>query len=342
MVSKNRKKLSVAAAVLSLVLLTTACRGTEMPYDQHDPFEIGKEQDEDISKKLFGLGEHHHDETDDEPDVVMNGPDIPPEGTSYEEWKGIKYTTDTSFNLRSFWAMRGYDSNDLAREGIVMYPEAIEDARLEIIDAKVEPIGGEMKLRSGGSVDISIELRWTGTMSGIFNNSAPSWYIQWSENVPHPCDAYTGTSLLNYTDKETEDDRDTSISPGQAIASSMTESDVTWQGRTYRLFAKSDTRNSSSSDWSLYDLDDGKTRFTCPASVDTTLTFRVPADYDGLVLAICKDITDQREYSIDQNGNYIHYSDLYADVLTTRNGIRQSADDYYFVRVSDLLELFSE
>ena len=44
MVSKNRKKLSVAAAVLSLVLLTTACRGTEMPYDQHDPFEIGKEQ----------------------------------------------------------------------------------------------------------------------------------------------------------------------------------------------------------------------------------------------------------------------------------------------------------
>ena len=273
---------------------------------------------------------------------VMHGPDVPPDGQRYDEWKGFEYTTETTFPVRTFWTYTMYETANPDSFGLIRDPENIEDGVLRIVDAKAEPVGGEMKLRSGGSVDISIELRWTGTMSGIFNNSAPSWYIQWSENVPHPCDAYTGTSLLNYTDKETEDDRDTSISPGQAIASSMTESDVTWQGRTYRLFAKSDTRNSSSSDWSLYDLDDGKTRFTCPASVDTTLTFRVPADYDGLVLAICKDITDQREYSIDQNGNYIHYSDLYADVLTTRNGIRQSADDYYFVRVSDLLELFSE
>ena len=43
----------------------------------------------------------------------------------------------------------------------------------------------------------------------------------------------------------------------------------------------------------------------------------------------------------DQNGNYIHYSDLYADILTTRDGTKQSPDDFYFVRVSDLLEKFS-
>ena len=273
---------------------------------------------------------------------VMHGPDVPPDGQRYDEWKGFEYTTETTFPVRTYWTFTMYKDGNPDSLGLVRDPENIEDAVLRIVDAKAEPVGGEMKLRSGGSVDITIELRWTGTMSGTFKSGTPDWYIQWSENFPYPCDAYTGTSLLNYTDKETEDDRDTSISPGQAIASSMTESDVTWQGRTYRLFAKSDTRNSSSSDWDLEFLDDGRTRFSCPASVDTTLTFRIPQDYDGLVLALCKDITDQRDYSIDKNGNYIHYSDLYADVLTTKNGQKKSADDFYFIKVSDLLEKFSE
>ena len=272
---------------------------------------------------------------------VMHGPDVPPDGQRYDEWKGFEYTTETTFPVKTFWTYTMYKTGNPDSFGLVRDPENIEDGVLSIVDAKAEPVGGEMKLRSGGSVDITVELRWTGTMKGIFKSGTPDWYIQWSENTADPVDAYTGTSLLNYVDRATEDDRDTSISPGQAVASSMTESDVTWQGRTYRLFAKSDTRNSSSSDWSLYDLDDQKTKFVCPASVDTTLTFRIPADYDGLVLAICKDLSVHRDTHIDQNGNYIHYSDLYADILTTRDGTKQSPDDFYFVRVSDLLEKFS-
>lgn len=239
MVTKKRKKLSVIVAALSLALLTSACRGTEMPYDLPEPFESGKEQDEDISKKLFGLGEHNHGDEEDQPDVVMNGPDIPPEGTSYDEWKGIKYTTDTSFNLRSFWAMQGYDSHDMAEEGIVMYPEAIEDARLEIIDAKVEPIGGEMKLRSGGYVDITIETRWTGTMNyyvkpGYF---AFPYSFCFSENPALPFDKYTGTSLIN--DLDTDDSEKDDINIGEAVDTGMVESGVTWKGQTYRLDRKS-------------------------------------------------------------------------------------------------------
>ena len=121
----------------------------------------------------------------------------------------------------------------------------------------------------------------------------------------------------------------------------MAESDITWNGRTYRLFAQSDIRNASFSDWN--ERQDGdKYRFTCPAALETTLTFRVPADYDGLVLAIDKDITDERDYYLTENGEYINSSDLYADILTRSDGTKQSADDFYFIRVSDLLEYFQD
>ena len=76
--------------------------------------------------------------------------------------------------------------------------------------------------------------------------------------------------------------------------------------------------------------------------METTLTFRVPADYDGLVLAIDKDITDEKADNIDNAGNALPVIDLYADILTTSKGVKQTADDFYFVRVSDLLEKFEE
>ena len=66
------------------------------------------------------------------------------------------------------------------------------------------------------------------------------------------------------------------------------------------------------------------------------------ADYDGLVLAIDKDITDERDYHLTENGEYISSSDLYADILTRSDGTKQSADDFYFIRVSDLLEYFQD
>ena len=59
-----------------------------------------------------------------------------------------------------------------------------------------------------------------------------------------------------------------------------------------------------------------------------------------MVLAIDKDITDQRDDNITKNGEFISFPDLYADILTTASGVRQSADDFYFVKVSDLLEHF--
>ena len=68
----------------------------------------------------------------------------------------------------------------------------------------------------------------------------------------------------------------------------------------------------------------------------------IPADYDGLVLAIDKDITDEKADNIDNAGNALPVIDLYADILTTSKGVKQTADDFYFVRVSDLLEKFEE
>ena len=340
MVIKNRKRISAIAAALSLVLLTAACGGTEMPYGMPEPFEFGKEQDQEMSKKLFGLGEHNHGDEEDKADVVMNGPDIPPEGKSYDEWKGIRYTSETDFNLKSFWALQGYDSYDLEQEGIVMYPESIEDARLEIIDAKVEPIGGEMKLRSGGYVDITIETRWTGTMNYYVK---PGYYafpysFCFSENPALPFDKYTGTSLIN--DLDTDDSEKDDINIGEAVDTGMVESGVTWKGQTYRLFAKSDTRNASFES-SYFDFEDGKKIEVVPAAVEITLTLRVPADYDGLALAIDKDITDEKSTRISPKGEWLTNSDLYADILTTSDGNKQSPDDYYFVSVPDLIEKFS-
>ena len=200
-----------------------------------------------------------------------------------------------------------------------------------------------MKLRSSGYVDITIELVWTGTMNGyedyeLLEDRYIDWGIHWEENTPYPCDAYTGTSLLNYHDAD-EEKADEGIYPGQAVASSMVESVITWKERTYRLFAKSDIRNASSHDWTT-SYEDGRFTFSCPGRVETTLTFRVPADYDGLVLAIDKDITDEKADNLDASGNDVPVTDLYADILTTNKGVKQTADDFYFVRVSDLLEKF--
>ena len=234
-----------------------------------------------------------------------------------------------------------YNHSKVSDYDLIQDPEAIEDGKLEIIDCKAEPVGGEMKLRSGGYVDITVELRWTGTMNGkeSLSGHVPSWMIRWQENTPYPCDAYTGTSLLNYSGSDDDEPQD--ISPGQATATSMVESDITYNGRTYRLFAKSDIRNSSSGDWST-DYSDDYFTFSCPGSVDTTFTFRVPADYDGLVLAIDKDISDQKKDEIDETGEFYQIDDLYADVLTTKKGVKQSPDEFYFVRVSDLIEHFKD
>ena len=266
----------------------------------------------------FGGGQPDPQEKEN-PASVMVKPDTPPDGQRYDEWKGFQYTDQTEFDVKTYWTFVMYNHSKVSDYDLIQDPEAIEDGKLEIIDCKAEPVGGEMKLRSGGYVDITVELRWTGTMNGKENLSGhvPSWMIRWQENTPYPCDAYTGTSLLNYSGSDDDEPQD--ISPGQATATSMVESDITYNGRTYRLFAKSDIRNSSSGDWST-DFSD---------------------DY-GLVLAIDKDISDQKKDEIDETGEFYQIDDLYADVLTTKKGVKQSPDEFYFVRVSDLIEHFKD
>ena len=275
----------------------------------------------------FGGGQPDPEEKEN-PASVMVKPDTPPDGQRYDEWKGFQYTDQTEFDVKTYWTFVMYNHSKVSDYDLIQDPEAIEDGKLEIIDCKAEPVGGEMKLRSGGYVDITVELRWTGTMNG---KESLSGHV--------PSDAYTGTSLLNYSGSDDDEPQD--ISPGQATATSMVESDITYNGRTYRLFAKSDIRNSSSGDWST-DYSDDYFTFSCPGSVDTTFTFRVPADYDGLVLAIDKDISDQKKDEIDETGEFYQIDDLYADVLTTKKGVKQSPDEFYFVRVSDLIEHFKD
>jgi len=86
----------------------------------------------------------------------VQGPDIPPAGVRYDEWKGFEYSTDTSFPVRTYWSFFLEDETRLPDQGLVRDPENIEDAVLRITDAKAEPVGGEMKLRSAGYVDITI------------------------------------------------------------------------------------------------------------------------------------------------------------------------------------------
>lgn len=77
-----------------------------------------------------------------------------------------------------------------------------------------------------------------------------------------------------------------------------------------------------------------------PGIVYTTYTLRVPADYDGAALAVDKDIVDEKWDNIDQYGNFLHTSDPYADILTTDAGVKQSADDFYFIKIEDLVKEF--
>ena len=274
---------------------------------------------------------------DDTPVLSMHGPDVPPADTPYDEWKGFQYADSTSFPLRNYWTIVMSDGSSPSAAGLSQDPEHIEDGLLRITDAHAEPVGGEMKLRSGGYVDITIEMQWTGTMRLTGKDLYQNFYIQWQHTSALPFDAYTGTSLLNYQGEEDYED----LGVGQAANSGMVESDVTWNGRVYRLFAKEDVRNSTFRDYTL-EKSGQVSVLSLPASIDTTLTLRVPADYDGMALAIDKDITDEKPKKRNNKGEFPESKDLYADILTTDEGKKQTAGDFYFVKVSDLLKRFDK
>ena len=101
MVIKYRKAISVILAVLSAIVLTTGCGGTDLPFDL--PETIGKDEEtEEIIEKVLGQRFLGHGEQTEGSDIVLNGPDVSPEGSRYDEWKGLTYSTDTSFPCRTY------------------------------------------------------------------------------------------------------------------------------------------------------------------------------------------------------------------------------------------------
>ena len=221
-----------------------------------------------------------------------------------------------------------------------MQDDFIDDAVMKVTSAKAEPVGAEMKLRSGGYVDVTIEFRWTGTMTYTADDEDDTYCgMAWMDNPPLACDAYTGTSLLNMAG--TDDYDSDPLSPGQAVTSNMTESDIVRDGRTWRLFAKSENRNDSPA-FEKREQVDGKCKASFGGDITTIMTFRVPADYDGLVIALDKDISDEKEFAVNDEGEFLNVSDNYADILTNDFGKKQTADDYYFIKVSDILEAFDQ
>lgn len=354
MVKKKRTLRIILLGFLSAAILLTGCRHSGSPLDPPERTENAEDADGGSRDRRDGSGQASGRENkdgslffgsdlsdsgeEDDSAIVIQGPDLPPDGQRYDEWKGFHYTKETSFPVRTYWAIGSFDGRSGAAAGLYQNPEHIEDGVLEIVDAKAEPVGGEMELRSGGYVDITIETRWTGTMNFTTDDEFNTFgtHISWGDNEALPCDAYTGTSLLNYSGEGSEND---SINIGEAYDTGMVESDITWKNRTYRIFAKSDKRNASFGETSYRNTGSGVS-VTEPGAVETTYTLRVPADYDGMVLAIDKDITDEKADHIDDRAEFLPSSDTYADILTTDTGVRQTADDYYFVRVSDLLEIF--
>lgn len=337
--SKLAKRISVLLTAVCMILCICGCGKSGSPYDPPEP-DYGLRQSD-----RFDSGEDERKESE-QSKIVMHGPDLPPDGIPYDEWKGIRYTTDTRFSLRTFWVLRfGLYSDKLASDyGLRQDPEHIEDAVLEITDVKVEPVGGEMKLRSGGYVDITIETKWTGTLRYTVDAGDDSEFYTllasygWADNDFLPFDVYTGTSLLNYSDDEDDETID-GISSGEAYDSGFAESDITWKGRTWRIFAKSDKRNASNLNATTEEAG-GLLAVKNPGIVYTTYTLRVPADYDGAALAVDKDIVDEKWDRMDKYGNFLNTSDPYADILTTDSGVKQTADDYYFIKIQDLIQAF--
>ena len=192
MVKTKRKLLPAIIAALCITLLSGGCGGSRSaPGDTGSESEgsAGSEGSGDAGSETIGstgdsdetaFGGGSPDPDDKNPASVMVRPDTPPDGQRYDEWKGFQYTDLTEFDVRTFWTFSMYNHSKVSDYDLIQDPEDIEDAMLTIIDCKAEPVGGEMKLRSGGYVDITVEVRWTGTMNGKENmhDSIPSWLIR--------------------------------------------------------------------------------------------------------------------------------------------------------------------
>ena len=297
----------------------------------------GPDSEEESAPEESGSSETE-EEKEDETTKKMYGPQVPPEGQPYDEWKKIEYSSETGFDVTTFCVLKMYDGSLASESGYTLDPEEIP-GHLEIVDVKVNPVGGEMKLRSGGYVDITVTTMFTGEFRIVHDDSYYSLLSSFTyhDNSFNPFDAYTGTSLFNYRSEGGGE----GIHEGEATDSGMIESDVTWNGRIYRIFARSDSRNAGSSDY-REETQGGNTITEVTTNVETVYTFRIPADYDGLALMLDRDEFDEREYELDNTGEILASEDRYADILTDDRGDVHEPDEYCFIKVTDLLEKFTE
>ncbi len=280
------------------------------------------------------------DEDDETPALQMEPPQTPPKNVSYEEWKQFDYTKDKlEFDVTTYWGIHTWDGSLPEDNGFKYITNKKLPGKVKITNATAEPVGGEMSLRSDGYVDIRVDTEWSaeGTYRHDDDYSDRMDYVVFFASGEEFCDGYTGTALLNYRDEEDNELQ----SVGEGVETTMTESNITWNGRTYRLLAGADSRNAS---WK-----DNKTEYIAGGYKTThyfdhyrTLIARVPANYDGLVMALPKDISGACSEILEPNGNALAEKDLYADILTDEVGHKHDPSEYYWFKVSDLVEYFKE
>jgi hypothetical protein len=61
-----------------------------------------------------------------------------------------------------------------------------------------------------------------------------------------------------------------------------------------------------------------------------------------MALAFRKDLSEDKPLAFKEPQGFRSVSDTYADILTTDFGEKKTADDFYFVRLSDLVKKFGK
>ena len=378
MVSKKKAAGALACLLMATILLLSSHSGQEKPFGLSDSAWFASVKAEEGGANptpgptLFSVPELEYRPGEEEPTEepppkwVIHGPLMPPEGMAYDEWKGIRYARDTVFALELDWHpysyqlksgngsrkyLREYVKEYLNDEMTAKFGYRLEPAnpvgRFEIFSAEAEPVGGEMKLRTGGYVDITVKARTSADFrysftyteelyEGLTPSSADSISgFGFSDGEMYPFDLYTGVSLLNFIPNESTED----ISPHEATDSGFVESHVSWNGRSIRILAREDHRNAGSNGWERSVEGD-----RCIVRIDNVVTeviytFRVPADYDGLAFAFPKSFAYQKP---EEKKALVYPVEVYADILTNSDGEPIPLENYYFVRVSDLLQYFAQ
>jgi len=294
---------------------------------------------------------------------IIHGPLAVPEGQDYDAWKGIPYSREaaydamidwrvysTSYSGRSKGKRQFLRRDELTQKGYALTQERVA-TDFRIVSVTAEPIGGEMKLRSGGYVDITVKTEMSGVLRYEYrfdptlreNEMAISLLgypkdvvhgVRFADPVLQPFDRYTGISLMNTIfDPEAE-----AIMPREATDSGFVESQVTHGNRTYRILARIDSRNTCGSSWK-HEMEGDRCLVTVPVSTENIYTFRVPADYDGLALALAKmtycQVPEEQEEAPNRE-------EIYVDILTGDDGRALEIGDYWFIRMSDLIDRFGD